>query len=121
MATPGPFTQLRVPLPRGMASSRPNKRGKKSASSNSVGAVATASKSRTPPVIETVAHEDEEVISLYINAWIDTQKLSKNLVDSVAVVELISRKVDHDLDLQIYRMDEKWTLQLADDRHATVQ
>ena len=43
------------------------------------------------------------------------------MVDSGAVVELISRKVVHDLDLPVYRMDEKWTLQLADDGNATVQ
>lgn len=113
--------QLRVQLARAMASSRPTKREKKSTRSNPVGAAATASKSWTPPVIETIAHEDEEVICLYIDAWIRKQKVSKTLVDSGTVVELISRKVVHDLDLQVYRMDEKWTLQLADDGHATVQ
>ena len=71
-----------------MALSRPTKRGKKSAGSNSVDAIATASKSWTPPTIETMAHEDEEVICLYIDAWIGEQKLSKTLVDSGAVVEL---------------------------------
>ena len=68
-----------------------------------------------------MAHEDEEVICLYIDAWIGKRKLSKTLVDSGAVVELISRKVVYDLDLPVQRMDEKWTLQLADDGHATVQ
>lgn len=62
--------QLRVQLARAIASSRPTKRGKKSAGPNSVGAAATASKSWTPPAIETMAHEDEEVICLYIDAWI---------------------------------------------------
>ena len=37
------------------------------------------------------------------------------------MVELISRKVVQDLELTVYRMDEKWTLQLADNGHATVQ
>ncbi len=113
--------QLRVQLARAMASSRPTKRGKKSAGLNPVGAAATASKSWAPPAIETMAHEDEEVICLYIDAWIGKRKLNKTLVDSGAVVELISRKVVHDLDLPVHQMDEKWTLQLADDGHATVQ
>ena len=43
------------------------------------------------------------------------------MVDSDTMIELISQKVIHDLDLPVYRMDEKWILQLADDRHATVQ
>ena len=37
------------------------------------------------------------------------------------MVKLISRKVVQDLDLPVYLMDEKWTLQLADNGHATVQ
>ena len=61
------------------------------------------------------------MICLYIDSWIEEQKISKTLVDSAEVVELISRKVVQDLNLLVYRMDEKWTLQLADDSHATVQ
>lgn len=99
--------QLRVQLACAMASSGTTKRGKKSTGSNPVGAAATASKSWTPPVIKTTAHKDEEVICLYIDAWMRKQKVSKTLVDSVAVVELISWKVVHDLDFQVYRMDEK--------------
>ena len=44
-------------------------------------------------MIETVAHEDEEVICFYIDSWIEDQKISKTLVDSGAVIELISWKV----------------------------
>ena len=106
--------QLRVKLARAMASFWPTKRGKKSAGPNPVGTTAAASKFWILPVIETIAHEDE-VICLYIDAWIGEQKISKTLVDSVAMVELISRKIVQDLDLAVYRMDEKWTLQLADD------
>ncbi len=113
--------QLRVQLAHAMASSRPAKRGKKSARLNPVGAAVTASKSWAPPAIKTMAHEDEEVICLYIDAWIGKQKLNMTLVDSGAVVKLISQKVVHDLDLPVHQMDEKWTLQLADDGHATVQ
>ncbi len=36
------------------------------------------------------------------------------------MVELISRKVVQDLNLLVYRMDKKWTLQLADGEYATV-
>lgn len=86
-----------------------------------VGAAATASKLWALLAIETRAHNDEEVICLYIDTWIRKQKLSKTLVDSNAVVELISWKVVYDLNLSICRMDKKWTLQLVDDRHAIIQ
>ena len=72
-------------------------------------------------MIEIVAHEDEEVICAYIDAWIEEHKISKTFVDSGVVVDLINRKVVQDLDLTVYDIDEKWTLQLADDGHATVQ
>ena len=57
-----------------MASSQPTKREKKSTRPNSIGAAAMASKSWAPPAIETIAHKDEEVIFLYIDAWIWKQK-----------------------------------------------
>lgn len=88
--------QLRIQLARDMALFRPTKRRKTSTGSNPVGAAATVSKSWTLPIIETIAHEDEKVICLYIDAWIGKQKVSKTLVDSGVMVELISRKVIHD-------------------------
>lgn len=51
-----------------MASSWPANREKKSTGPNSIGAAAMASKSLDPPTIETMAHKDEEVIYLYIDA-----------------------------------------------------
>lgn len=76
-----------------MASSQPTKRGKKLAAQNSVGTAATVSKFWTPPVIETVAYKDEKVICLYIDTWIRPEKITKTLVNSGAVVELISQKI----------------------------
>ena len=99
--------QLRVQLARAMASFRPTRRGKKFAGPNPFGTAAATSKFWTPPVIETVAHKDEEVICLYIDAWIEEHKISKTLVNSGAVVELISRKVVQDLELTVYCIDEK--------------
>ncbi len=99
--------QLRVKLARAIAFSCPTRRGKKYAEPNPVGTAVASSKFLIPTVIETVAHEDEEVICLYIDSWIEDQKIRKTLVDSGAVVELISRKVIQDLNLQVYRMDEK--------------
>ena len=72
-------------------------------------------------MIKIVAYKDEEVICLDIDAWIKEHKINKTLVDSDAIVELISRKVVQDLDLPVYQIDEKWTLQLVDNRHAIVQ
>lgn len=56
-----------------------------------------------------------------MDAWIEEKKISKTFVDSSAVVELISWKVVQDLNLSVYQMDKKWILQLADNRHTTVQ
>ena len=64
-------SQLRVQLARAIASSRPIRRRKKSAGPNPVGTAAAVSKFWTSPVIKTVAHEDKEIICLYIDAWID--------------------------------------------------
>ncbi len=63
--------QLKVQLARAMASSCPTKRGKKSTGPNPVGTEEAVSKCWTPPLIETVAYEDEEVIYLYIDFWIE--------------------------------------------------
>lgn len=90
-----------------MASSQPTKKKKKSAGPNSIGEAAMASKSLDPPTIELLAHKDEKIICLYIHAWIGKHKLSKTLVNSGAVIKLTSRKVVHDLELPVYRMDEK--------------
>lgn len=60
--------QLKVQLARAMASSQTTKREKKSAEPNSISAAATAFKSLDAPTIETMAHKDEKVICLYIDA-----------------------------------------------------
>lgn len=65
---------------------------------NSVNVAAMIFMSWTLPAIETMAHEDEEVICFYIDAWIRKQKLKKTLVDSGIVIVLISRKMVPDLD-----------------------
>lgn len=75
-----------------MAFSQPTKKRKKSAGPNSFSAAAMASKFCAPLAIKTMANKDKEVICLYINAWIEKQKLKKTLVDFGAVIELISRK-----------------------------
>ena len=74
-------SQLRVQLACAIASFRPTKRGKISAGPNPVGTAATASKFGTPPIIETIAHEDGQVICLYINARIGKHKINKTLVE----------------------------------------
>ncbi len=113
--------QLKVQLACAIASSHPTKREKKSTEPNSVETAEAASKFWTLPVIETVAHEDEEIICLYIDSCIEEKKISKTLVDSGAVVELISRKVVQDLNLLVYYMDKKWTLELVGYGYATLQ
>lgn len=48
-------------------------------------------------------------------------KVPKTLADNGAVVELINPKLVERLELEVYEMDEPWTLQLADDGLASVQ
>ncbi len=66
--------QLKVQFTRTIASSHSTRRGKKSAGPNPVGTAVAASKFWTLPVIETVAHGDQEVICLYIDSWIEEQR-----------------------------------------------
>lgn len=49
--------------------------------------------------IKTIAHKDEEIICLCIDAWIGKHKLNKTLVDFGVVIKLISSKVVYDLNL----------------------
>ena len=49
------------------------------------------------------------------------REVEKTLADTGAVVELINPKMVAVLDLEIFEMDEEWTLQLADDRLAKVK
>lgn len=82
-----------------MTSSWPTKRGKKSARPNLISAAATTFKSWAPPAIEIMVHKNEEIICLYIDAWIGKQKLNKTLVDFSIVVKLICRRMVDDLNL----------------------
>lgn len=82
-----------------MALSWPTKRRKKSAGLNLIGAAATVFKLWASTAIETIAHKDEEVICLYIDAWIEKHKLNKTLVDSSIIIKLISQRVVYDLNL----------------------
>ena len=104
--------QIRAQLARAMASSKPSRRGKRTT-------VAVLSiKGGKAPAEETEAHEEEEVVCLYILSWVKGHLVKKTLADTGAVVELINPKLVKLLDLQIFEMDEEWTLQLADDRLA---
>lgn len=103
-----------------MAFFQSTKRRKKSARFNPVGIAAMAFKSWAPPAIGTMVHKDEEVICLYINAQIRKQKFKKTLVHFGAIIKLISQKMVYNLDFFVYQIDEKQTLQLADNRYATV-
>jgi hypothetical protein len=47
--------------------------------------------------------------------------MSKTLVNTEAVVELINPKLVTKLELKIHTMEEEWVLQLADDGLATVK
>ena len=107
--------QIRAQLARAMASSKPSRRGKKAT-------VAVLSmKGGRAPAEETEAHEEEEVVCLYILSWVKGHLVKKTLADTGAVVELINPKLVELLDLQIFEMDEEWTLQLADDRLAQIK
>ena len=107
--------QIRAQLARAMASSKPTRRGRK------VGTVAAIAMGKKPPEVQTEAHAEEEVVCLYILSWVGNHPIKKTLADTGAVVELINPKLVDALNLQIFEMDDEWTLQLADDRLAKVK
>ena len=107
--------QVRAQLARAMASLKPTRRGRRQ-----VTAAVPISKD-VPPQIDTEAHEEEDVVCLYIEAWIGSKRVGKTLADTGAVVELINPRLVESLRLQVYEMDEQWTLQLANDDLARVQ
>lgn len=107
--------QIRAQLARAMASSKSTRRGKK------MRAAIALMAGKKALVVETEAHEEEEVVCLYICSWVGEVMIAKTLADTGAVIELINPKLVERLDLQIYEMDEEWTLQLADDGLAKVK
>jgi len=115
--------QIRAQLVRAMTSSKSSKRGKKSITSVSAGAIAgkSAAAIARAPVVETSAYDEEEMVCLYIGSWINDTMVSKTLVDTGAVVELINPKLVAKLELEIHTMEEELVLQLADDGLATVK
>lgn len=107
--------QVRAQLARAMASSKPSRRGRKT------GVVAAAMVGKKAPIVVTEAHEDEDVMCLYIQSWVNDSRVGKTLADTGAVVELINPRLVDTLHLPVFEMDEEWTLQLADDGIARVR
>lgn len=112
---------LKLQLAYGIACSQLFKSRKKFASPNFIGLMAIVFKLETPSAIKTIAHKDEEIIYLYIDAWRGKQKHKKIFVNSDAVVELFGQKMVYNLDILIHRMDEKWILQVPDNGYAITQ
>lgn len=108
--------QIRAQLARAMASSKPSRRGRRK-----VAAVSMMVSEHKAPEVETEAHPDAEVVCLYVVAWVADTKIEKTLVDNGAVVELINPQLVETLKLEIFEMDDEWTLQLADDGQAQVK
>lgn len=73
------------------------------------------------PAVVTEAHKEEEVKCLYICSWVNELKIGQTLTDTGAVVKLINSRIVDILHLQIFEMDEEWTLQLADDQLVKVK
>lgn len=60
--------------------------------------------------------EDVDPIScLYISAQVNGVTVDRTMVDSGAVLELISPSLVKDLKIQMYHMDKRWSLKLAND------
>ena len=71
--------------------------------------------------VETQAHPDEDGVCLYIRSWVGDALVTKTLVDNGVAVELINPMLMDDLALEVFEMDEEWTLQLADGGQAQVK
>lgn len=100
--------QIRAQLARAMASSNPTKRGTRPAMAARLDAAAADG----PPQVETHAkdHDENDIICLYITAWIGSKAITKTLIDSGSVVELINRKHVDRLGLIVHTMDEIWIM-----------
>lgn len=111
--------QIRAQLARAMASSKPSKRGRKTATAVSQLVLTVKQAS----LIETMAYEEQiaEVVCLYIKMWVGDTLIPKTLVDFGSVVELINRRLITKLELSIYDMKKTWTLQLTDDGYVEVK
>lgn len=64
-------SQLKVQFACAIASSWPTKRKKKSIGSNFIGVAITISEFLNLSTIKTMAHEDKEIIWVYIDVWIE--------------------------------------------------
>ncbi|KAF6238733.1 hypothetical protein HO173_003239 [Letharia columbiana] len=81
--------QIRAQLARAMASSKPSRRGRKL---TTVAALMSAKEDKAPAV-KTEAHEEEEVVCLYVMSWVGVTLIKKTLADTGAVAELINPKL----------------------------
>jgi hypothetical protein len=71
--------------------------------------------------VEDAEDDNEPATCLYIEAWVDGITISRVLVDTGAVVELISPSLVHRLrHKKVHRMTENWSLRLADDRTVAI-
>lgn len=113
--------QIRTQLARAMASSKPAKRGGKKTVNEAHAAVVIPSETNPLfPAITTLAHDDNDVTCLYIEAWIGENLVGKTMLDTGAIIELASPDLVHKLGLETFKMTEDWVLQMADDGCATV-
>ncbi|KAI9789411.1 MAG: hypothetical protein M1816_006071 [Peltula sp. TS41687] len=94
-------------------SSKPTKRGRRPALQATPATLLT--------VIDEGYDEEDSITCLYIEAWVGGVKVNRTLVDTGAVVELISPTLVQRIPgLTVHEMTENWSLRLADDKKVPI-
>ncbi|KAI9776436.1 MAG: hypothetical protein M1816_005318 [Peltula sp. TS41687] len=108
--------QIRAQMARALQSSKPTRRGKKPA------AAINAAHLGVPTITAEAFDEEEDTICLYIRAWVGNIPVDRTLVDTGAVVELVSPDLVNRLgNLQVYDVEDGWYLKLANDKTEAIK
>jgi hypothetical protein len=106
--------QIRAQMAKQLQSSRATRRGKQVRFTPGTAHAAQLA-------IEDAEDEEGQATCLYVEATVDGIQVTRVLVDTGAVVELISPSLVHRLrNKTVHRMTENWSLRLADDRTVAI-
>ncbi|KAI9775935.1 MAG: hypothetical protein M1816_005661 [Peltula sp. TS41687] len=107
---------IRAQMARALQSSKPTRRGKKPAAAVNVAHLGV------PAITAEAYDEEEDTTCLYIRSWIGNTPVDRTLVDTGAVVELVSPDLVKRLgNLQTYEVGDGWYLQLANDKTEAIK
>ncbi|KAI9852295.1 MAG: hypothetical protein M1838_001183 [Thelocarpon superellum] len=107
--------QARAQVARALQSSQPTRRGRKKA-------VVASAALEAPTIMAEAFEDDKPTTCLYVTAWIGDEPIHRTLVDTGAVVELVSPHLVRRLpNIKVHEMNEEWFVRLANDSTATIR